>query len=539
MTVVRSVESLYQGDRLWCDLSRESQLLTCVRVGVDVLTAERIEELCFCDLDWATVLHLAAKNDVSELLYQSLSETCPEAVPAFALEQLRQRYQTGMLQSCFLAQELVQLLQKFNQEDIPALAYKGPTLAAALYGSLALRPFGDLDILIHPEDLVRAKGVLIAVGYDTLAADDRLEAYNIWSDSERDFVRQDGQAVLDLHWKITPEFFPTGLNMESLWARRQSVTLLGTSVDVMSSEDLLLALCAHGAKECWSKLKWVADVAQLLRQSSNLDWEAVLARARQAHLERIIRLGVGLAHGLLDAPIPGALAEQIQSDRPLQQLLRQSVRYLFGFEAGTDYRWSPTRFRLSTRDRWQDWVIYGVHRTLVPNVRDRQQVMLPASWAWLYILIRPLRLTAEKLGWVTRPHLGGGKQAECLASSKSTERNTRPVSRADCNENGESDAAASSSKNAYRKLGDRPCIRTDLNVYPFDHECIIYCPRQELAMSLNRSSTAILKCCNGQHSWTDIATQIAEQFDQPLEAIAEEVYAAVLELRQLGLLEEP
>ncbi|HHP7243708.1 MAG TPA: nucleotidyltransferase family protein, partial [Elainellaceae cyanobacterium] len=251
----------------------EAQLLTCVRTDIDLLTAETIEFLCDRPLNWPTVLQLAEKNEVSQLLYQNLNDTCPDQVPTGVLQTLQQRQYMHVLKSCYLAQELVHVLHRLTDANIPALAYKGPALASALYGNLALRPFCDLDILIHPDDLVPAKDVLIAEGYDTLAINNRLEAANQWSDSERDFVRQDGRVVVDLHWRLTPRFFAIDLPVDELWERRQSVSLLGTSVPSLAPEDLLLALCIHGAKECWSKLKWVCDIAQLLRCYPQLDWE--------------------------------------------------------------------------------------------------------------------------------------------------------------------------------------------------------------------------------------------------------------------------
>ncbi|MBE7384804.1 MAG: nucleotidyltransferase family protein [Leptolyngbya sp. SIO1E4] len=527
MTAVGNWKSCL-GDRpsndLWNALSEEAQVIACLRVEADLLTAERIEELCSRDLDWSVVLHLASQNDVSRLLYQNLSEIYPEAVPVWVLEQLQQSFQAGLLRSCYLAQELLQILDLLSQRGISALAYKGPALAMALYGGLAVRPFCDLDILIHPNDWLRTKAVLMAAGYDTLAVDDRLEMRNVWSDNERDFVHRDRGVVLDLHWKLMPEFFPTDLTVEDLWSRRQSVTVLGAIVESLGTEDRLLALCVHGAKECWSKLKWLMDVSQLLRQSPGVDWQAVIAQAKQAHLYRILLLGVGLAHTLLDAPIPADLVSQIQTDATLKSLMHQSCCYMFGVNVSPYRRWSPTRFRLNTRECWQDWVTYGIRRMLVPNVRDRQLVTLPSSWAWLYVLIRPFRLAGEKLGWVTRPQLGRDPKTAHLQEVSERRRDSPQELSSCCNEQ------AMQSK--------RPKIRADLSIYSLGTERIIYCPQQEMGVALNPSSTAILESCDGQCTLAEIAAQVAHRFDKPIETVVEDVYAAVLELQRLGVLEE-
>lgn len=181
-------------------------LLSCARTAINLATADQIEALCNTDLDWNQVLELAATSGVSCLLHQSLCDVCPDLVPAIVLDQLAQTVQACTLNNLFFTQELLKLLQILEAHQIPALPYKGSALTVSLYGSLALRPFCDVDILIRPQDLVAVKALLVEAGYDTLEVDDRLEAANTWSDTERDFVRRDRKVVLDLHWRITPAF---------------------------------------------------------------------------------------------------------------------------------------------------------------------------------------------------------------------------------------------------------------------------------------------------------------------------------------------
>ena len=48
----------------------------------------------------------------------------------------------------------------------------------------------------------------------------------------------------------------------------------------LAPEDNLLLLCMHGAKHCWSRLERVCDVAELITSHSNLDWVALVSRAK-------------------------------------------------------------------------------------------------------------------------------------------------------------------------------------------------------------------------------------------------------------------
>jgi hypothetical protein len=509
-------------------------LLCCARTFINAATAETIETLCYGDLDWSWLLSLAAQHDVTCLLYQSLQDTCPEAVPAPVIDQLRQDFQDWTLNTLFFTEELLKLLQLFEAHHIPVLPYKGPALAVALYGNLSLRPFCDLDLLIHPQDLVRVKPLLAAQGYDTLAVDDAQEAANLWSDSERDFVRQDGKVVLDLHWRITPRFFPFELPVEELWERRQSLSLLGTTVSTLAPEDLLLALCAHGAKECWGKLKWICDVAELIRAYPNLDWDRVLTQAKQLHSQRMLLLGVGLAWQLLGVRVPETVLAAIQIDgasailpwvdrasrtaggnSALPALMQQVCSYLFGLQPGQSRQLSPTLFRLRVRDRISDRVQYFVWRLFVPNVRDRRLIVLPKPLTFLYYLLRPLRLLGEKLGFVHRRILGGNSLDQHQRGAT-----VQP----------DVDRAGNASTTA------RPRCKC-VDVYDLGDELLIYSSDRELGITLNHSSKQIWQLCDGTHTLEDIATILSQQLGCAPGALLEDICTTVMQFHNLGLLE--
>jgi hypothetical protein len=51
-------------------------------------------------------------------------------------------------------------------------------------------------------------------------------------------------------------------------------------VMALVGEDLLLILCAHGAKHLWMALGWICDVAELLRVHRDMNWPDILEEAR-------------------------------------------------------------------------------------------------------------------------------------------------------------------------------------------------------------------------------------------------------------------
>ena len=81
------------------------------------------------------------------------------------LEELREHFYANAGRNLFLAKELIKLLHLFSAHEISAIPYKGPVLAVSVYGNLAFREFGDLDILVRERDYQTAQHLLSAQGY--------------------------------------------------------------------------------------------------------------------------------------------------------------------------------------------------------------------------------------------------------------------------------------------------------------------------------------------------------------------------------------
>src|SRR5437762_4085724 len=124
-------------------------LLACARTTIDNRTAERIRILLREDLDWSYLFEKAHQNCIMPLLYWNLNAACAEAVPNDVLNQLRAYFQGHARHNLFRTSELLNLLRLLDEHEIPALPFKGPILAALVYGNISLRQFGDLDILVH------------------------------------------------------------------------------------------------------------------------------------------------------------------------------------------------------------------------------------------------------------------------------------------------------------------------------------------------------------------------------------------------------
>ena len=140
-------------------------LLCCARTSRTPEIAAQIGTLLREGMDWEYLLRAANVHGVASLLYWHLDAACSEAVPENVFGRLRDHFRSNGLHNLFLTGELLRLLNGFGAHGILAVPYKGPALAASVYGNLALRRFVDLDIMVRRRDVPKGKEVLASLGY--------------------------------------------------------------------------------------------------------------------------------------------------------------------------------------------------------------------------------------------------------------------------------------------------------------------------------------------------------------------------------------
>ncbi|MEC4982481.1 MAG: nucleotidyltransferase family protein [Oscillatoria sp. PMC 1068.18] len=309
------------------DIAEVKLLLGCARTQLETETIAQIKQIVETEaIAWDYIIAMAQKHRILPLLYRNLNSFCKQALPRHIHHQLQGQFFANTRNNFRLTQELLRLLPLFTQRSIRVIPYKGTVLAATVYGKVALRQVWDLDLLIAPTDVSAACQLLEAEGYQIRESFDR----------EKAFVCPETQIEVDLHWGLTPIYFPIPFDFEQFWQRRQEITLVDTRLVTFSAEDLLLILCIQVAKDCWERrqhlehLSKVCDVAELLRDTSDLDWGYIFNQAEVWDAKRIVYFGLGLAQKLLAASVPEKILTEIEADSQTQILLRQVCGQLFG-----------------------------------------------------------------------------------------------------------------------------------------------------------------------------------------------------------------
>ena len=375
----------------------------CARSYIDEQTREHLLTVLNGQLDWPYLVRAADMHGVVPLLYRGLREMDSASVPNEVLNFLQQRCVRSAAYSTLLTETLLDLLRLLAEHNIAAVPIKGPILAATVYEYPALRAFGDLDIMVRRKDVARTVELLTSTGYRPCSKTGRSEvlAKLLGSRLRKDagFVRSDGMVFVELHWDFLPEARSFPLRPEYAWRSCEEVMLAGAKVQTFATEHVLMFLCAHGAKHGWMYLKWICDVAELVRAQQNLDWDRAFSEARRLRSERLLRLGLQLAVDLLGAPLPPRAQAYIDGDRKAKALAREVKERIISGRFNTE-RWEESLFwvrsREAARDRAQGLLFYLFRSVLNPTTKDEAFVSLPQSLSFLYVLVRPVRLIMER-----------------------------------------------------------------------------------------------------------------------------------------------
>jgi putative nucleotidyltransferase-like protein len=378
---------------------REAELILVCVAASSPDRLDRLRIIIDAGVDWEVAMRAALRHGVMPAVYRALIPALAARLPASVHERMRREVHGNAVRNRHLAVEMLRLCRLLEKHDVHALALKGPALAAGSYGDLTLRQFTDLDLLVSQNDLSATFAALAGEGFRTRMplriASKRSSGW------EMTFARESDLFALDLHWRLLPRYFPFAPEGSELWERAVEVDLGPGRVSTLGPEDLMLFLCAHGAKHGWQTLSGVCDVAQAAR-THQYDWEALTARAKSLGSLRILLLGVLLAHDLLGTSIPARLINAACAEPSVQHGAHIFSSYFH--QLGTDgpglfQRWSVPLAMIPQRSAR---LRYALARTFLPAAADFDFVSLPIILSPLYYAVRPLRFALQKTSNLVR-----------------------------------------------------------------------------------------------------------------------------------------
>jgi hypothetical protein len=287
-----------------------------------------------------------------------------------AAEALRQAYRGQALRSALQEWEVEHVFALLRSAGVEPVLLKGRA-AAELYPERGLRPPGDIDLCVRPEQYGKARAALWGPGrLGTTVAD----------------LKHDGNALSGAG------------GWDALYARTRLMNLNGAKIYVLGREDQLRFLCLHLLRHSAYRPVWLCDVAAAF-ESAPADFNWKVALGEDALKRGWVMCVIDLARRLLGArreDVPAELkaarapawlvAEVLRqwerpttADRLPRELMAVSLRH-------------PARALPALIDRWPDPIraLVGLNQPFDERARLPRQFKFYAVRSAAF-LRRPLR----------------------------------------------------------------------------------------------------------------------------------------------------
>lgn len=383
-----------------CAFEKELILL-CSRNDLTPEQINRVSFLLSFSLDWEYLLGISNRNGVLPLVSKNLLGKFKSALMPEIKQEIQEFYTHHTQHNIFITGKLIEIIKMLESNEIPALPFKGPTLAMRAFKNLSLRQFVDLDILIQPKHFDKAVNLFLENGYkvfgDVKPVKDGFLSLNRRKDLG--LINERGQIRVELHWKLSGAHFAMPLEVNELWNRLETINLGGTEIKSLPFHDLFVYLCLHGSRHGWEKLAWICDLCELVKTEAEIDWESVRRHAQKHGCEKVLELGLFLAREFFDLETDYPNWEKIERDETFKKAAGQIreknfARKFYSTEIGDWYL-----YHLMLKEKKTDrlklhiyYLLWYLRLAFRPNAMDKAVFHLPKAFYPLYYILRPSRL---------------------------------------------------------------------------------------------------------------------------------------------------
>ncbi len=377
-------------------------LFACAVWDASKAELARVREAARAEIDWDLWLGLIQRHRIVPHALRALA-SAEAAIPRTVSTELKNETLAIATRALGRARQLSELVATLARAGVRSLPFKGPMLSLAAYGDIGIRDSVDLDIVVCPADVDRARDAMIGGGYvsrlQMSPAQERMLQrsfghfkYGLGKSAEQSGTES---APVELHWRFAAPRYPWSLPPEEVLARAGGSEVAGVNIAVPDATDQLLLQAMHGARHQWERLEWLVAFHELLRRPG-VDEAQLLERARHHGSSRAIRVALRVTRDLWDTPMSPRLSAA-GDDAQIALLAREIERAL---ETGgaTEITDEPYAFNGQLMDDAGDRRRYLSHSVFAPTVREWELVRLPDALLPLYYPIRFVRVLARRIG---------------------------------------------------------------------------------------------------------------------------------------------
>jgi len=255
-------------------------------------------------LDWDAVIRNAQYHKVIPLLHRTLTTHFKKDVPAHVLARIAALFKSNSLHSLVVSASLINVIKLLQKHAIEVLPVKGPILAEKLYGSIAMRTYSDVDILVHQRDIEKVLTILMENEYTLHPEGIRRSTFLKFLKHYHHGRLIDNNGVLiELHWELSGFYVPAPMTLESLQTFLIKSTFNNCPILDLTDEINYIFFSLHSNKHCFTKLDYVCTIAGQIKNAPHLDWEMIFVLGKKFRMHKRILVANALVNNIFGPAI--------------------------------------------------------------------------------------------------------------------------------------------------------------------------------------------------------------------------------------------
>ncbi len=287
-------------------------------------------------LDWSRIAEVGVANRMATLLKRILDATGGwRDLPDGAQKEIQDSAERLSQNAVVMSQSLSTYLKYAHARAIRTVVLKGLSISNNIYGDPAMRPGGDIDILVSRPQVNAAIELLeemdIGPYWPNLMADPYYERHHL----HHQRCSRDLKIWFEIHWALDHPYTLLTIDYDAVLNRAKPARLLGQSVYELDLPDLLLTLVVHLVKHAVylptavhkedlarviladGMLMYYLDIAEVIQKyNTEIDWNAVIRLARSTGTTGLFGPVLRAVNITLSAGVPNTVIEALSLEEP-------------------------------------------------------------------------------------------------------------------------------------------------------------------------------------------------------------------------------
>ena len=349
-----------------------------------------LENIASSNFNWMTFLQLSKKHHLTALLAEKIEQYSFDFIPSVISQALKAQIGKNQIRSEQLAAELLKILNLLKQNNIIALPFKGPTLAAQLYENSTSRFSRDIDFLVQKHEMSKTLKILYAAGYKFQKPRQSPRKEQAYQDYNGQYLMfsEDASIAIEPHSMLGPSTLALEVDYKQFWQQQIRIDFEGQNIPSFKIEDLFIILCIHGSKEKRRRLKWIIDIATLLEKYPELNWDYILKQTKNWGCRRMVLVALSVAQRILNASLPVDIENMLKNEKFVDYLAKTVEENIENTDPDLSSIYDLSLFIFLIRERNKDKISYLLRTIFTPREHHYELINLPDFMFFCYPVVK-------------------------------------------------------------------------------------------------------------------------------------------------------